>query len=107
MVDEKDADLPAVSGVDESGAVDDTDTVATGMPRPGKHESGEPLGDGHGDPRGHGGAFTRNENGVDSAVKVDRGIADMSSCGNWQFPIETYEVNLHGVLGASGGATRL
>ena len=36
---------------------------------------------------------------IDSGVKVDSGIADMRPRGNFQFRIETYEVNLHGVTG--------
>jgi hypothetical protein len=32
-------------------------------------------------------------------VKIDRSIADMSGGGNGQFPIEAYELNLHGVWG--------
>jgi hypothetical protein len=31
-------------------------------------------------------------------VKIDRRIADMSSCGNRELPVETYEIDLHGVL---------
>jgi hypothetical protein len=40
-------------------------------------------------------------------MKIDRSIADMSGSGDRKFPVETYEVNLHGVLGLSGGVTRL
>lgn len=74
------------------------------MTRTRQNQSGKPFRDGYGETRGHGRALTRLKGQIHSRVKIDRGIADMSIAGNWQFPVETYEVNLHGVLGASGGA---
>jgi hypothetical protein len=68
-----------------------------GVTRPGKNQSGEPHRDRHSDTGGHGEALTRLKVQIHSGVKIDRGIADMSIAGNWQFPVETYEVNLHGV----------
>jgi hypothetical protein len=97
MIDQQDADLAAVAGVDQSRPVDHTDAVPAGMSRTRQNQTGKPLRDRYGDTRGHGGALTRWKGQIHSRVKIDRSIADMSSTGNRQFPVETYEVNLHGV----------
>jgi len=103
MVDQKDADLATVPGVDQPRAVHDPDSMTTGMTRTWQNESGISHRDGDSDAGGHGHPFSRFEDDVDAGVKVDCCIADMSMRWNGQFPIEKYEVNLHGVQGHRAG----
>jgi hypothetical protein len=77
VVDQQDADLPAIARVDEPGPIDDTNTKTLGVARSGQDEACVTLGNGNCDAGGDRGALTRDEEDVDSGVKIYGGIADM------------------------------
>ena len=103
VIDQQDAYLAPVSGIDQPWSVDDADAVTSSMTRARQDQTSEAGRDRDCQPGGHGRPLPRLQGKIDTGVKIDRGIADMSVAGNWQFPIQTYEVNLHGVQGHRAG----
>lgn len=99
VVDQENRDFPSVAGVDQTGTVDDAHSCSTGVTGASQHQPGKSLRYRHREPGGNRDPLTRRQGDVDSGVKIDGGVADMGLYGNWQFPIEEYEVNLHGVQG--------
>lgn len=97
VIDQQNVDFTSIARVDETGPVHHTHPAAPGMARSRQHQARIAGRNGHSEAGGDSRPLPRCQSYVDSRVKIDGGIADMCSSGNWQFPIETYEVNLHGV----------
>jgi hypothetical protein len=73
-IEEHDADLPAVAGVDEAGRVHDPDAVARSEAGTRLHESGVPLGDLDGDPGRHNRTTTWSEADALAGDEIDPGV---------------------------------
>jgi hypothetical protein len=101
VVDQQHGDLPPVARVDQAGPVDNSYPVSPGVPRSGEDQPGVTLGNGHCDAGRDRSTFSRREDDVDSGVKIYGGIADMRWTGGGEPSVETYEVDLHSVFGAS------
>ena len=77
MIDEENADLTSITGIDETGTVDNPDTPPHRMTRSGKDQAGMPFGYGHREPCGHRCPLAGSYRDIDSGVKIYGRIADM------------------------------
>ena len=98
MIDQKNRHLASIAGVDQTRAVDHSYPSPQGVPTPGKNQTRIALRDGDCEAGSDRGPLTWLQRNIDSGLKVDRSIADMCSCGNFHFRIESYETSLHNVV---------
>lgn len=77
VVDQENADLAPVAGVDEPRPIDDTYTQSHGVSRTWKHETRMTLGYRNCQPGRDRGPLPRLETHIDSGVKIDGRVADM------------------------------
>ena len=83
VVDEEDGDLPAVTGVDETGAVDDPDPETAGMTTSRKNQARIPRRHRHRDASGYGDPLAGVEIDLDPGVKIDGSVATVGRLGVW------------------------
>ena len=96
MVDEQDADLTPIPGVDQPRTVDNSYAMTFGMSTPGKDQPCEIRWYRDRNPRWHCITFAGLECHRNSGVKIYSRVADMSGDGNRKVGIESGEGDLHG-----------